>query len=386
MTNTQKIMKGLLAASALTAFTAGSAHAQIVPNDFTPAGTTVSNTFTLDYSVGGTAQPQIDSSDPGDPNGPTLFTVDRLINLTVDSDGDATVAPGATDEQLVFSVLNTGNDTQGYALSIVEETTSPDTIDTDDPASASPVIVYYIDDGDGVYEPGGDDGVAITYDGSDPSSIPQLSPDQLAWVTIIQDIPAGAVDGDRAEITLVADTLDPGTTNETTADNDGNSLEGGAENVLADGTSTGNEAANNGDESATGAYVVAAANITAIKTVSMFTEDGTNCATIPGTPDADAYSVPGACVEYVISVTNTGSQAATGITANDIIPSDLEFVTAQFGGDFTGGSFNSPALPANGTDCDSGACVVNYTGGSLPAPVAPATETVGTVTIRALIK
>ncbi|WP_409432911.1 hypothetical protein ACJ3XI_11980 [Litorimonas sp. RW-G-Af-16] len=383
MTHTSKLMKGLLAASALTVFSAGSAYAQITPNNYTAAGTPVSNTFTLNYNVGGVPQPPIDTDDPGDPNGPTVFTVDRLINLTVDSNGDATVAPGATDEQLTFSVLNTGNDTQGYALSIVEETTAPDTINTDDPASAAPVIVYYVDDGDGAYEPGVDDGVAITYD---PANPPQLAPDALIWVTIVQDIPASAVDGDQADITLIADTLDAGTTTPSTADGDSiNSLTGAAENVLADGSSTANEAANAGDDSATGAYIVAAANITALKDVDVFSEDGANCTTIPGTPTG-GYSVPNACVEYVISVTNTGSQSATNIVVNDVLPDELEFQAAVFGGAFTGGSFASPALPGVGTDCDSGACVVNLQGATLPAPTGGATETVGTVTIRALVK
>ncbi len=378
MTNTSKLMKGLLAATALTAFSAVSAHAQITPNNYTAAGTTVSNTFTLDYSVDGVPQDQIDSSDPTDPNGPTEFTVDRLVNLTVASDGDNTVAPGATDEELIFSVLNTGNDTQGYALSVVEETTAPDTFDTNDPASATAVIQYYVDDGDGVYEPGADDGAIQTYD---PANPPQVAPDEMIWVVVTQDIGA-ATDGDQADVTLVADTLDAGTTNPTTADGDGNSLGGGAENVLADGSGTANEAANNGDHSATGSYVVASADIEALKTVSVFSEDGSNCATIPGTPSG-GYGVPGACVEYVISVTNSGSEAATAVDAVDVLPGELEFVDAVFGGDFTGGTLSEPAA---GTDCVSSACTVQYSGGTLPAPVAPATETVGTVTIRAIVK
>ena len=79
MTNTKILLKALLGATALTVFTTGTAQAQ---NNFTPADTTVSNTFTLDYKVGGVDQPQIDSSAT-----PTIFTVDRLIDLTVTSNG-----------------------------------------------------------------------------------------------------------------------------------------------------------------------------------------------------------------------------------------------------------------------------------------------------------
>ncbi len=373
------LLKGLLGATALTVFTAGTAHAQL-----TPAGTNVQNTFTLTYDVGGVTQPIIDTSDPSDPNGPTEFTVDRLIDLTVASQGDNTVAPGATDEELVFSVTNEGNDTQAYSLTIVEE--GGDDIDTDDPAGAAPVLVYYIDDGDGVYEPGAGDGAPVTYD---PANPPELGPDEVLWVVVTQDIPTTAVDGNTADVSLVADTLEPATSpnagDPVTADGDGNDLTGAAENVLADGSGTSNEGANGGDHSDTATYILAAADIDASKAVTIHSEDGTGCTVIPGTATG-GYSIPGACVEYVITVENTGSSAANDIVINDVLADELDFAGAVFGGDFTGGSFTSPALPAANTDCTGGACVINLTGASLPAPVAPAVSTTGTVTIRAFVK
>ena len=373
------LLKSLLGATALTVFTAGSAHAQL-----TPAGTNVQNTFTLTYDVGGVTQPVIDTSDPSDPNGPTEFTVDRLVDLTVASQGDNTVAPGATDEELVFSVTNDGNDTQAYSLTVVEE--GGDAIDTDDPAGATPVLVYYIDDGNGTFEPGGADGSPVTYN---PATPPELGPDDVLWVVVTQDIPTTAVDGNTADVSLVADTLEPAASpnagNPVTADGDGNNLTGAAENVLADGSGTSNEVANAGDHSATGTYIVAAADIDASKAVTIHSEDGTGCTVIPGTATG-GYSIPGACVEYVITVENTGSSAATDIVINDVLADELDFAGAVFGGDFTGGSFTSPGLPAANQDCTGGACVINLTGASLPAPVAPAVSTTGTVTIRAFVK
>jgi len=315
------LLKGLLGATALTVFTAGSAHAQL-----TPAGTNVQNTFTLTYDVGGVTQPVIDTSDPSDPNGPTEFTVDRLIDLTVASQGDNTVAPGATDEELVFSVTNEGNDTQAYSLTVVEE--SADDIDTDDPAGATPVLVYYIDDGDGVYQPGGADGAPITYN---PANPPELGPDAVLWVVVTQDIPTSAVDTNTADVTLVVDTLEPSTSpnagNPVTGDADGNDLVGAAENVLADGSGTANEGANAGDHSDTGTYIVAAADIAASKDVTIHSEDGTGCTVIPGTATG-GYSIPGACVEYVITVENTGSSGATDIVINDVLAQLIQIVQA----------------------------------------------------------
>ena len=379
MTN-KILLKGLLGATALTVFTAGNAHAQ-----FTPAGTDVENTFTLTYDVGGVAQPPIDTSLPGDPNGPTLFTVDRLIDLTVASLGDNTVAPGATDEELVFSVTNEGNDTQAYLLTLFEET--GDDIDTDDPVGAE--IVYYIDDGDGVFDPVAD-GPAIVYDPTATGFLPpELGQDEVLFVVVTQDIPAAAVDGNRADLTLVADTLEPQTSlnagTPVTADTDGNDIIGDAENVLADDTGTARELANEGDHSATGTYIVAAADVEALKTVTIHREDGLDCGIIPGLATG-GYAIPGACVEYVITVENSGSSAATDIVINDVLRDQLDFAGAVFGGDFTGGAFTSPALPGAGTDCTGGACVINLTGATLPAPADPTIPTIGTVTIRANVK
>lgn len=377
MTNKKQIMKGTLGATALTVLLSGTAFAQVTPNDFTLAGTPVSNTFTLDYSVGGVVQPPIDSSDPNDPNGPTVFTVDRLVNLNVESQGDNTVSPGSINQDLVFSVLNTGNDTQGYSLRIVEETAAPDDLDTDAPTSNVPLTVF-IDDGDGIFDPAVDVGTPY-----DPANPPQLAPDEIFFVVVQQDIPSDAIDLQRADITLVADTLDAGGVVETVADNDGvNALLGDAENFLADGSSTSNEAAGAGDDSSTGTFIIAAADIEAIKTVTVFSQDGTNCATIPGTA-VGGFGIPGSCVEYVISVTNEGSVPATDIVVEDVLPPELEFSAAVVGDDFTPGTLS---VPASGTDCIGGACTVNLSGTTLPAPVAPATASTGTVTIRAIVK
>jgi len=150
MTNIKTLSKGLLSASALTVFSTGTAFAA-----GTAADTTVSNTFTLDYSVGTTPQPQVTNS-----GSPTTFKVDRLVDLTVAAIAPATTsAPGAVDEELRFTVTNNGNDTQAYALSVVQET-------GDDFQTANVTIVFYVDDGDGVFEPGGDDGSPITYNGT----------------------------------------------------------------------------------------------------------------------------------------------------------------------------------------------------------------------------
>ena len=372
-TTAKKLLKAVLVSStALLAVGVGSSALA----GGTAAGTNVQNTFTLDYSVSGVAQTQIDTG-PSGSNTPTEFTVDRLIDLTVTSSGDTTVAPGATNQDLVYSVVNNGNDTQAYDFSIVNETT-----DNFDPLTSS--LLYVLDDGDGVYEPGtgaGQDGALNAYTLGTAS--PDLLADARVWVVVRSNMPAAGVvvDTDTAAVSLIADTLEPSTSasagTAVTGDTDGNSLTGVAENVLADGSGTANELANAGDHSATGSYIVADPDITATKAVTVFSQDGTGCATIPGTPTG-GYSVPNSCVEYVITVVNTGATAtATGITIADTLADQLTFVAAVDGGSFTGGTLTTPA--AN-TVCTGGACVISYSGASLAAGAT------GTITIRATVQ
>ena len=374
MTNLKTISKGLLGASALTIFSTGTAFAA-----GTAADTTVSNTFTLNYSVGTTPQPPVTNSGT-----PTTFKVDRLVDLTVAAIAPAsTSAPGAADEDLRFTVTNNGNDTQAYALSVVQET-------GDDFQTTNVTILYYIDDGDGIFEPDGDDGAAITYNGTTTgaSAGGDVPADRLLHVIVQSDIPSGATDGQTADLTLVADTLVTGASGTAVdPDPDGNNDINATENVLADVSGTSNEAANAGDHSATNTLTVGVANITGTKTVSVFSEDGSGCGTIPGTPATPAseqHAIPGACIEYVITASNEGPADALAITIADTLPDELEFVAASFA-DFDGSPAFAPALPAGGTDCDSGACVISLAtaeldGGSVGSP------NEGTLTIRALIK
>lgn len=357
--------RGLLGTSVISLFAATNAYA-----GGTAAGTNVQNTFTLNYNVSGTAQTQIDNT-----ASPTEFTVDRLIDLTVASNGNTNVAPGALNQDLVFSLTNNGNDTQAYSFALVNE-------GGDDYDATGLNITYYADDGDGIFEPGADDGAGSAYTPGSGNASSDLAADAIIWVVVDGDIPAARVDTDTSDVTLVSDTLDPTTGaspgTAVTADAGGNTLTGAAENVLADGSGTANEGSNAGDHSATGTYVVASADLSASKTVSVFTQDGSNCTTIPGTPGVgDQYSVPGACVEYVISTTNNGATAsATSVAISDVLANELQFVNAAASG-FTGGTFTQPAT---NTDCTGGACTISLTGATLTA------GSTGTIKIRALVQ
>jgi len=368
MTNIKLMTRGLLGASAISFFAATNAYA-----GGTAAGTNVQNTFTLNYTVSSVSQPQIDNT-----GSPTEFTVDRLVDLTVASNGNANVAPGALNQELVFQLTNNGNDVQAYNFALVNE-------GGDDFNTGGLNITFYVDDGDAVFEPGGapgQDGTGSAYTPGSGTASSDLAADAIIWVVVDGDIPSTQNDTDASQVSLIADTLQPSSGAipgaAVIADAGTNTLTGAAENVLADGSGTANEGNNAGDHSATATYIVASPDLTAAKSVSIFTQDGSGCATIPGTPGGgDQYSVPGACVQYVITATNNGATAsATAIAIADVLPGDLRFITATPSG-FSGGSFSQPAT---NTDCVANACTVSLSSATLAAGAT------GTVTIRALVK
>lgn len=370
MTNLTNLKKGLMGTVALGLLSAGTAFA-----DGTAAETSVDNTFTLTYDINGAEQPPINNNDA-----PTVFLVDRMIDLTVENIGAATeVVPGQEDAVTTFTLTNNGNGTQAYDLSVFNTVTG----DNFNTSSSTPLEIRYTTS----------DGTVVNYDPSDNTTFPVLDADETITITVLQDIPLTQDDGFTGDIILIADTLDSTTFAPETADTDGNDLLV-SENVLADGSSTPQENVEEGDDSATGTYVIVSPDVTGVKTVSIFSEDGSNCDTIPGTAETDAYSIPGACVEYRITVTNNDTRATTSIDVSDILPDELNFVAAAIaaGGDFTGGTLNVPSVTDTdvGLDCTSGACVVEFNGAGLPADdgVDPdnGNSPEGVIIIRALLK
>jgi len=200
MTKT-KFVKGLLGASALTVLSAGSAFAQ---NNFTPADTAVSNTFNLTYNVGTVAQPPITNDGVGGNDAPTVFRVDRLVNVTVASSGTpGTFSPNQQDASVEFSVRNDGNDTHAYLLDFEEvaDGTGDDDFNSENSTSGERIIYFVDADGDGVLDPA-EEASETSYDPSDDSTWPVLDADDSIIVRVVRDIPADAEDGQQADIHL----------------------------------------------------------------------------------------------------------------------------------------------------------------------------------------
>lgn len=399
MTKLINLKKGLLGTVAVAVLSAGTAFA-----DGTAAGTPVNNTFTLNYEVNGAGQPVITNAGT-----PTTFLVDRVVDLTVtNTSGQVSVAPGQENVSTVFTLSNDGNGTQAYDLdlftagglgSVIGATTGPDD-DFDPLAPSNGIVISYVPVGGGA---------AVTFDPADTSTYPVLDADDSITITVTQNIPTLAdntavVDDALANVVLVANTLnEPGVASplvafaDVTADSNGNDLLA-SENILIDADGPAAQTVDgvtpDGAHSAIGTYIVASADVTGEKTVSVITQNGTNCTDFSAAPNSNAYSIPGACVEYRITVTNNDTRAATAIAISDTLPAELNFVAAQVetSGDFTGGVLTVPTItpPATSLDCTGNACVVSFTGATLPADdgVTPDNNNSpeGVIVIRALLK
>ncbi|MEO0881200.1 MAG: hypothetical protein AAFY34_00590 [Pseudomonadota bacterium] len=419
---------GWLSAFGAASALATSAYAQPpADNGFTAAGTSVQNTFTLDYDVNGVDQTDITNS-----GSPTTFTVDRLVNHVVQELNTPVSGNPGGSATLRFRVTNTGNDNQSYSFDIFDEGGSAaDEIDL--PYSLTFVAVDNSDaptgavtaiDGDTPEAQAAAAGTELTTD---------LAPDDSFIVEVTGTLPAGAVAANFDSLRLVAQARQPGafivTSGATGATSspgarvegttDPNAIDGVAQNVLADGTGAGSpptsvDQDNDALFSAVGIITtdIPTPNLVVQKVVDVLATEftGTQCETfatttgptgnVSGIPDGtggtftetvavpsvaiaagNQFTTPGACIEYVIRVLNitpgvTGNPTttATGIDIIDELPSGVRFISARAEGfdnvaqpsqDVTGGLVPPNCNPAAAPTPIIENCAVRFNGGEM---------------------
>lgn len=321
-------LAALLAGAALLGLVSQSALAA-----GTASGTVITNLSTLSYTVGGVTQTPIGSSPTGNTLGvgtATSFAVDNKVNLTVVKTDVAAipVVPGATAKITTFTVTNNGNTTQDFALAAgqnVTGTANPFGVPLLDTFDATACTVSSI-----VVVPGGGMGTYTALD----QHINALTADSSATVSVSCSIPATVVNNNLAVVNLLATAH---------ADNAANTLgavlletantQAGVEIVFADIAGS-DDAARDGAHSARDAYLVVSAIISVTKTVTPICD--------PFNGSASPKNIPGAAVQYAITITNTGAAAATLSTVTDTLNAAVVFDP----------KLNSGALPA--TNCVSG--------------------------------
>lgn len=330
----------------------------------TAAGTSIGNQATVNFKVGGTSQPPVS-------NVTTTFLVDRKINMTVAHLGGAVaVSPGSVDQVMAFTVTNNANAPLDFSLAATNATVP---VDQFDPTN---IRVFVDSNANGTYEPATDTAVFLD----------EIPADATRTVFVVANIPAGQANANTAGISLAATAREPGvigtqgvlvvqTTGADTA---------GVDTVFADLGASGatpTDSGRDGRHSDVNNYVIAAAGITVIKTVTVIS-DPFNLTTNP-------KAIPGAIIEYCIQVSNSaGSATATEVTISDPIPVNTAFVLGSIfaGGTVAGGVCGTVSGGSGGTpedDNNTGTDEADPNGGNITG--ATVTTTVGSVAAGATV-
>lgn len=338
-------IKAFGAGAVLAIAWAGSALAQTEPQDQTQAGTVVSNTISLTYD--GADNDGDIVSITLDPPAPTTFTVARKIDLSVTAEQageELTVTPGQTAATTEFTLRNLGNPNVGGAAQDfninvavagnIGNGTAPLTYSATATTTAGQ---YYVTVGGDVYDTEAGTPVA-------------LASGAESTIRIIANVPSGATDGLADLFTVTAIAMDSGVKVVESRSSDLDDLSV----VFADAESTtvltGQtnpiDPALNGEAVALTRLLVTAPQLSATKTAVVLDEglpgSSFTCNSDDAATGTGLVAIPGACVEYTITVTNAAgaTSPASNITIKDGIPGNTTHIR-QFADDFDTATYDA---------------------------------------------
>lgn len=337
----------------------------------TAPGTDILNTVNVNYQVGTVAQTAVSATD--------TFKVDRKIIFSLveaATTGTTSVNPGQAAQVTRFQLTNTSNAILDFSLAAIQQATATNAAHGGQDGFDLTAFSFFVDaNGNGTYESGTD--TATTVD--------NLGIDQSRFIFVVGNVPLTATNGQIAGVQLSATALEAAGGAITAV---GDSTVNGAttvETVFADAAKTGiggTSAARDGIDVATDSYTVSSAVLSVFKSSRVISD---------GVSASNFKSIPGAVVEYCISVANaTGGATATNISISDLVPTNTTFVPASIringtvtspgvsqtcsGGtattdsaaDADGGSFGTPANTVAGS-------LTNIAGGNSSALIFRAT-------------
>ena len=288
----------------------------------TDAGVSIANQAQVDYDVGGNGQVPILSdpsgnSTPGLASGalPTTFLVDNRVDFSLAEFGliGATlVNPGQPNAVTTFQLTNTGNSTQDYDLSAVNLVGGIVNGNTDS-VQMSNVRVFADTDVSGTWTP------------ADLVFVDELLEDASTLVFVVVDASTALANADVGNVEVTATTHDAGgaaALGALTTDDAG----------IADSTTTvevvfaddGAGSVGDGFELSEDGYLVSSAALTITKSSSVISD--------PFNLGANAKAIPGATVEFNITVQNTGAVDADQVRIEDVLNGNLTLVLGAYGG------------------------------------------------------
>jgi hypothetical protein len=269
----------------------------------TASDTDITNQATVSFDVGGSTQTPI-------PSNTTTFKVDNKVDLVVAevSSGYTDVNPNTTNQVLTFTVSNTGNTVQDFALSAAA---GIDPFGGTDNFDASNVRVFVESGANAGYLVGEDTATYID------ELAAYVNPGDEVTVYVVADIPLGQSSGDIAAHTLTATALAGGTAGQGAAltQTVGADTPGTVDIVFADGAGD-TDLARDASHSDTDAYRVLSSQLTIAKTSTVIRD--------PFNLDTNPKHIPGAYIQYVVTISNAvgAGASATLTTITDALDSN----------------------------------------------------------------
>jgi hypothetical protein len=256
----------------------------------TPACTPINNTAEVTYSVGGVNQTPTPL-----PSTTATFVVANKVSFTVqNADPGLTfvsVIPGQTSKRLKFTITNTGNANQQYILALPSPEISTGSVYgiTDNFNATSPAI-----------KDAGGTALATTA---------TITPGNSVDAYVYADIPVSRANGDGAAYAVIAQAADTTGAAETQTSKTVTSSYGTCTTdvVFADTTAGTDDAVRDGKLSARGIFKVETSELLFSKNASTIWD--------PITGNVGKKAIPGALVQYSVSIENKATAGAPATLA-----------------------------------------------------------------------
>ncbi|MCP5326818.1 MAG: DUF11 domain-containing protein [Oceanospirillaceae bacterium] len=313
----------------------------------TAAGTDILNTVNLTYSVGSQAQTPVSAN--------ATFKVDRLVNYTIVADATANltaVTPSQTNVDITFTVSNEGNEAQDFIFSAQDIATSASFQINGAGTSYTDEVVYAAASGATFWEGAVAAGLQIQA-GSTlnvPANTDQAAATKTKTITMRLNMPAAPaqifnVSAADAVFPILTTIDATGTLNDVKVDTaalgvtvtakatDGSGIQLTLDKTAANGLTT--------KENVFADAVAVLTSGTSYKSEKSTTTGYkfgtamlkmTKAAAITAMPAGvtgytNNAAIPGATVEYTITVQNYGTGAASSVAVSDTLPTTLDYST-----------------------------------------------------------
>ncbi|MCH9673360.1 MAG: hypothetical protein K0U93_18115 [Gammaproteobacteria bacterium] len=257
----------------------------------TGAGSLIRNTATANYQVGGVAATPV--------TGVVDITVDELIDVEVSWQDGANVVVSSPDtgDVLTFRVTNTGNGSEAFGLTTVQNLTG----DQYDPNVTQ---VFIESNGTpGLQTTGATPDTAATNTGA-------LAADANLTVYVVSDTPGSLTNGNTGNVQLTAQATTAGADTAARGATLTGLGDGGVDAIVGE-DATGGSGANH---EAIGTYVVSTVTVALTKSVVSIVD-----------PFGGTQEIPGARINYQIQVVISGTGTADNLIITDPIPANTTY-------------------------------------------------------------